>query len=109
MAIVRPIVECNRIQIDNGRTYLREMVFGDPEEPRHGAALALTARTEAAIADILQRDEQLAARDPAKLARIISAIMFISMTATVNSGLTDAQVSDDIRDQISVLILDGSH
>src|SRR5688500_19815606 len=26
LAIVRPIVECNRIQIDNGRTYLREMV-----------------------------------------------------------------------------------
>src|SRR5688572_9423664 len=35
MAIVRPIVECNRTQIDNGRTYLREMVFGDPEEPHH--------------------------------------------------------------------------
>ncbi len=44
MAIVRPIVECNRIQIDNGRTYLREMVFGDPEEPRHGAALASSRR-----------------------------------------------------------------
>jgi AcrR family transcriptional regulator len=26
LAIVRPIVECNRAQIDNGRTYLREMV-----------------------------------------------------------------------------------
>ncbi|KOG36866.1 TetR family transcriptional regulator, partial [Streptomyces resistomycificus] len=46
LAIVRPIVECNRIQIDNGRTYLREMVFGDPEEPRHGAALAIVAQTE---------------------------------------------------------------
>ena len=31
MAIVRPIVECNRVQVDNGRTYLREMVFGDPD------------------------------------------------------------------------------
>lgn len=30
MAIVRPVVECNRAQIDNGRTYLREMIFGDP-------------------------------------------------------------------------------
>ena len=109
MAIIGPIIECNRIQIENGRTYLKEIVFGDPAEPHHAEALALTARTEAAIADILRRDDQLAARDPAKLARIISAIMFISMTATVNSGLTDAQVSDDIRDQISVLILDGSH
>ena len=33
LAIVRPIVECNRIQVDNGRTYLREMVFGDPRSP----------------------------------------------------------------------------
>src|SRR5688500_17253765 len=33
MAIVGQVVECNRKQIDNGRTYLREMVFGDPEEP----------------------------------------------------------------------------
>ena len=35
MAIVRPVVECNRKQIHNGRTYLREIVFGDPEEPHH--------------------------------------------------------------------------
>ena len=35
MAIIRPVVECNRKQVDNGRTYLREIVFGDPEEPHH--------------------------------------------------------------------------
>ena len=45
MAIVRPVVECNRKQIDNGRTYLREMIFGDPEEPHHRQALALSAET----------------------------------------------------------------
>ena len=104
MAIIRPIIECNRIQIENGRTYLKEIVFGDPAEPHHAEALALTARTEAAITEVLRRSEQLTARDPAKLARIISAIMFISMTVTVNSGLTDAQVGDEIRDQITVLL-----
>jgi TetR/AcrR family transcriptional regulator len=104
MAIIRPIIECNRIQIENGRTYLKEIVFGDPAEPHHAEALALTARTEAAIADILRRGEHLAARDPAKLARIISSIMFISMTVTVNSGLTDAQVGDEIHDLVSVLL-----
>jgi TetR/AcrR family transcriptional regulator len=109
MAIIRPIIECNRIQIENGRTYLREIVFGDPTEPHHAEALALTVRTEAAIAEVLQRSDDLAARDPAKLARIISAIMFIGMTATVYTGLTDAQVGDDIRDQIIVLLGDGSH
>src|SRR5213595_3752949 len=54
MAIVRPVVECNRAQVDNGRTYLREMVFGDHEEPNHRDALVLSAQTEEAIADVLQ-------------------------------------------------------
>ena len=39
LALIPPIVECNRAQIDNGRTYLREMVFGDPAEPHHREAL----------------------------------------------------------------------
>ncbi|MET3902270.1 helix-turn-helix domain-containing protein [Paenarthrobacter sp. 4246] len=104
MAIIRPIIECNRVQIENGRTYLKEIVFGDPAEPHHAEALSLTMRTEEAIADVLGRDEQLLARDPAKLARIISAIMFISMTSSATKELTDAQVGDEIRDQISVLL-----
>jgi hypothetical protein len=54
MAIVRPVVECNRTQIDNGRTYLREIVFGDPEEPHHRDALALIVHTEEAIATVLR-------------------------------------------------------
>ena len=57
LAIVRPIVECNRVQVDNGRTYLREMVFGDPAEPRHAEALSIVAQTEEAIAAVLGRHE----------------------------------------------------
>ncbi|MFK0041097.1 TetR/AcrR family transcriptional regulator [Paenarthrobacter sp. NPDC090517] len=104
MAIIRPIIECNRVQIENGRTYLREIVFGDPSEPHHAEALSLTIRTEAAIAEIFSRDERLVARDPEKLARIVSSIMFISMTSSANVGHTDAQVGDEIRDQINVLL-----
>lgn len=104
MAIIRPIIECNRVQIENGRTYLKEIVFGDPSEPHHAEALSLTMRTEDAIAEVLRRDEQLLARDPAKLARIVSSIMFISMTSSATMELTDAQVGDEIRDQISVLL-----
>ncbi|WP_420180401.1 TetR/AcrR family transcriptional regulator [Paenarthrobacter sp. TA1.8] len=104
MAIIRPIIECNRVQIENGRTYLREIVFGDPSEPHHAEALSLTIRTEAAIAGIFSRDERLLARDPEKLARIVTSIMFISMTSSANIGHTDAQVGDEIRVQISVLL-----
>lgn len=45
LAVARPIVACNRVQIDNGRTYLKEMAFGDADEPHHRAALDIVART----------------------------------------------------------------
>jgi len=106
MAIINPIITCNRVQIENGRTYLKEIVFGDPAEPHHAEALALTQRTEAAVVDVLNRDKKLAARGAEKLAGIISAIMFISMTSAANLGLNDAQVGDDIRAQVSVLLGD---
>lgn len=104
LAIVRPIVECNRIQIDNGRTYLREMIFGDPEEPRHGAALAIVAQTEEAVAAVLRRDERVAEGDAATLAHIVSAVMFLSMAASVNIALSVEEIVHDIRRQVDVLL-----
>ncbi|KRE60279.1 TetR family transcriptional regulator [Arthrobacter sp. Soil736] len=104
MAIVRPIVECNRVQVDNGRTYLREMVFGDPTEPHHSAALSIVAQTEEAIAAVLGREELAGARDAATTARIVSAIMFVSMAASVNAVLGTEAIVQDIRTQISLLM-----
>jgi len=104
IALVRPIVECNRAQIDNGRTYLREMVFGDPDEPRHGEALAIVAQTEEAIAALLRRDERVAEGDAATLARIVSAVMFISMAASVNIALSVEEIVQDIQGQVGVLL-----
>ncbi|MDR6981088.1 AcrR family transcriptional regulator [Streptomyces sp. 3330] len=104
LAIVRPIVECNRVQIDNGRTYLREMVFGDPEEPRHGAALAIVAQTEEAVAAVLRRDDRVAEGDAATLAHIVSAVMFLSMAASVNIALSVEEIMQDIHRQVDVLL-----
>lgn len=104
MSIVRPIVECNRTQIDNGRFYLREMVFGDPTEPHHSAALSIVGQTEEAITAILDREGLTAAGDAATTARIVSAIMFVSMAASVNAGLDIEALVQDIRTQISVLM-----
>lgn len=104
MAIVRPIVECNRIQIDNGRTYLKEIVFGDPDEPYHRAALALSAETESAFAEVLQRVRRFAPNDAASLAHIASAIMFLSMAATIYVGRSVDEVLQDIEDQLRVLL-----
>ncbi len=104
MAIIRPVVECNRIQIDNGRTYLREIVFGDPGEPYHREALALTVQTEEAIATVLQRDQRASPSDAATLAHIVSAIMFVSMAATINIAHSVDEILEEIRSQVRVLL-----
>ena len=104
MAIIRPVVECNRIQIDNGRTYLRELVFGDPEEPHHRDALALTIQTEEALSAVLQRDDRIGPSDAGTLARVISAIMFISMAATINIARSVDDILQEISDQVRVLL-----
>jgi enoyl-CoA hydratase/carnithine racemase/AcrR family transcriptional regulator len=104
LAIVRPIVECNRTHIDNGRTYLREMVFGDPEEPRHREALAIAAQTEEAIAAVLRRDERIGAGSAATLARVVSAVIFLSMAASVNAALNVEEIMHDIQGQVGVLL-----
>lgn len=104
MAIVRPVVECNRKQIDNGRTYLREIVFGDPAEPHHRTAIDLTIQTEKAIATVFQRNPHVSSADAAKLAHIVSAIMFVSMAATINLANPVDDIVQEIKDQVRVLL-----
>jgi TetR/AcrR family transcriptional regulator len=104
MAIIRPVVECNRKQIDNGRTYLREMVFGDPNEPHHHAALTLAGGTEAAIAHVLQRDGRTTPDAAAKLARVVSAIIFLSMAASTNVSWPIEDLLLDIRNQVAAIL-----
>ena len=95
MAIVRPVVECNRVHVENGRTYLREMIFGDPAEPQHRAALNLTMQTEEAIADVLHKDKELANRS-ARLARAISGAMFVTLAAGTSTHLSQDEILSEI-------------
>ena len=104
MSIVQPVVQCNRAQIDNGRTYLREMVFGDPEEPHHGDALAIAAQTEEAITAVLRRHKRISDGDAATLARVVSSVMFLSMAARLNAALSVEEIVADIRLQVSALL-----
>ncbi|MCW8097069.1 TetR/AcrR family transcriptional regulator [Streptomyces tauricus] len=104
MAIVRPVVECNRTQVDNGRVYLREMVFGDPAEPHHREALTITGRTEKAVAAVLRRDTRASEAHAATTARVVSAVMFLAMAASVNVAASADEIVRDIREQITVLL-----
>lgn len=104
LAIVRPIVACNRVQIDNGRTYLREIAFGDADEPHHREALSIVARTEELLSATLLRDENVASGEAPVLAHIISAIVFLSMASAPNPQTPVDDVMAEIARQLTTLL-----
>jgi AcrR family transcriptional regulator len=104
MAILQPIVECNRVQVENGRTYLKEMVFGDSSEPRHREALHIVAQTEEAIAAVLARRGRLSAADAATMAHVVSAIMFLGMAGSPDPATGIEDIARDIRSQVRLLL-----
>jgi AcrR family transcriptional regulator len=104
MALLRPIVECNRVQVDNGRTYLREMVFGAATDAHHAEALGIVSATEEAIAEILGREPEIDEKRAATLARIVSAIMFLTMSASPNADLSVDDLVADVRMQVAALL-----
>jgi AcrR family transcriptional regulator len=103
MAVVRPIVECNRAQVENGRSYLREMAFGDPSEPHHAQALAIVMQTEAALSALVAERSQLNDADAATFARLVSAAMFLTLAVSVNTTLTIDEVVSAVDEQVRFL------
>ncbi|MCI1019134.1 TetR/AcrR family transcriptional regulator [Microbacterium sp. C5A9] len=104
MSLLRPIIECNRVHVENGRTYLREMVFGRPVDSHHLEALRIVGDTESALSGILLRDPQIDEQRAPVLARIVSAAMFVTMAASVNAEAGIDEIADDVRTQVGALL-----
>ena len=104
LAVVTPIVECNRAQVENGRTYLREMVFGDPAEPHHAEALSIVAQTEALIAELIADRSGVEAAQAATLAHVVSAVQLVVMASAVDEATTVVDVVATIRAQLEAVL-----
>lgn len=104
VALVTPVVECNRLQVENGRTYLREMVFGDPTEPHHAEALAIVGRTEDATAGVITLHTSIDDAHAAALARVISAILFLAMAASDSTRASVDDIIRTVREQVSSIL-----
>ena len=53
---------------------------------------------------MLRRDERTSPGEAATLAHIVSAIMFLSMAATINIARSVDEILEDIRGQVRVLL-----
>ncbi|WP_133738823.1 TetR/AcrR family transcriptional regulator [Frigoribacterium sp. PhB116] len=104
VAVLEPIVHCNRAQVENGRTYLREMAFGDATEPHHAEALAIVARTEEAVAGIVERLTSATTSDAAALAHVVSAVMMLAMSSAVDESVPDDEIVAGVRRQLEVVL-----
>ncbi|OZD18232.1 TetR/AcrR family transcriptional regulator [Rhodococcus sp. 06-156-3C] len=104
MAVLRPIVECNRRHVGNGRVYLRELVFGDPGEPQHAEAHAIVAETEGVIAEILKRSDSVQESAATVFAHTVLAVMLVELAASSNQVCEDAAVIERIRQQLKAIL-----
>lgn len=83
-ALWLPIFRCNRKHVENGRAYLREVMFGDPEEPNRGEALRLLAATGAQTEILLSKFLTESIDDLAARAQSVSASAFVVLSSPVN-------------------------
>ena len=84
VALWKPVIDCNRKHVENGRAYLKEVVFGDSNEVNHKVALALMAETEAETAKLFMQipgQETLLAKERAKS---VSAVIFLLLASPMN-------------------------
>lgn len=102
LAVVRPVVTCIREQPENGRTYLHELVFGDPAEQYRAEGLALSRRLESGLTEVLLRDHSPA--DSATIARVVSAVIHMTSTATLHLDDPLEVILDHLRRQIAVVL-----
>lgn len=109
LALIAPVVECVREQVENGRAYLNELVVGDPAEPHRGEGLVISARFERGITDVLTGGGRVDCCDAATFARVITAIIHLSTTAAVSLHRSDDALLGDIQEQVQVTLSPCSH
>lgn len=102
MAVISPVVRCIREQPENGRTYLHELVFGDPDEPNRREGLALSARLEDGLAGALAGTADGA--EASVLARVVTSVVHVGATATLFLHRSCDEVLEDVRRQIAVVL-----
>ena len=104
MAVLAPVIVCNRKQVDNGRTYLREILFGDPAEPNHHDALQLTEDSGALIANELHRRGVADSEGCAVLALSISGVLYLTLADERNRAASTDELIAVVQASVAALL-----
>ncbi|MEK0371671.1 helix-turn-helix domain-containing protein [Corynebacterium mastitidis] len=104
MMLLEPVVRCIREQPHNGRAYMNELLYGNPQEPHRARGLELSFALEESVAGVLVDSAGLDAPRAATLARVVTAIMQLTTTATLHAEDTVAEILDTIRTQLHAVL-----
>lgn len=104
MAIIAPIVACNRAHVGNGRTYLREMAFGDSAEPHHARSLEIVGDTENQLARTLARTTGCDEPTAAAVAKAVSALLLRNLAPPEELSGGIETILSTTRDDLSRLL-----
>ena len=104
MALLGPVVHCVRENPTNGRVYLHELVFGDPSEVNRATGLAQAWRLESSIAGIVHETTTTETDTAATVARVVTAVLHVTLTATLHLGASEREVREIIRTQLDAIL-----
>lgn len=82
-----PIFRCNRKHVENGRAYLREVMFGDPLEPNRAEAIRLMNETTLETQNLISSFSSYSHAEAAERAQLISAAAFVTLANPVSLDL----------------------
>lgn len=101
-ALWTPIFRCNRKQVENGRAYLREVMFGNPEEPNRAEALSLMAATGNQTEKLLSKFLPKSVEDLAERSRSVSASAYVVLSSPANVKMTVDELVQIFMSQIKL-------
>lgn len=105
LALMKPIIVCNREHVENGRTYLQEVVFGASSDGYRKDAIGLMAETERAVAEIAARStgghDSLAVNQ----ARAAMAILFLTLSSPLNVVKSVEELLAELEIQLRLLFV----
>jgi TetR/AcrR family transcriptional regulator len=103
MALLTPIIRCNRVQYENGRVYLREIAFGDTTAPNHAEAVAIVEETQHALAETLTRTISVDPETATVMASLVTGAQLLSLAGAAESD-SDEDVAANLRRAVEVLV-----
>lgn len=105
LALLSPIVHCNREHVGNGRSYLQEVVFGTGAGGYRGEAQELMLGTQKEVGGILSRTSVMTDEQAQLSAQVVMSIMFLTLSSPLNVDLSVSEIITLLHELFSEVVI----